>query len=147
MSMMTKSHPADARISIVSRVGNLTNMPSRREPGSCSRSLKCEPMMHPPVCAQSKSGRGAGGRRGLAAPPELLAGERGTFSQRLQLGPLHLRMHPDHAPALGEPAVRAGDDVLSPDHTGVILDPPRHQLRVLDDVRLMAHDARDQDLP
>jgi len=48
---------------------------------------------------------------------------------------------------LGEAAVDTGDDVLSPDDPGVALDPLGHQLRVLDAVRRVRDDARDDDLP
>jgi hypothetical protein len=55
-------------------------------------------------------------------------------------------MHANKIPVLREPAVRAGDDILFADEPGKVLDPPRHQVRVLDDVGRLRDQARDQDL-
>src|SRR5262249_51777228 len=111
---------------MVSMLGNLTNMPSRRASGAHNRSLKWLPM------------------RGL--PPEVATGEGRAFDQCPELGPLDLRVHPYHVPALRESAVGTGNDVLLAHGAGVVLDAPGHQLRVLHHVGLVADDARDQDL-
>src|SRR5215475_1033400 len=99
MSMMMKSRPAEARISIVSMVGNFTNIPRGRASGAHRRSLKWLPM------------------------ELLLARECGAFDQRREFGPLDLGVHPNHLPTLRKSAVGAGDDVLLADHAGVVLDP------------------------
>src|SRR5215471_1317803 len=125
MSMMMKSQPALARISVVSRVGNLTNMPTSREAGSWSFSRKCDPM---------------------CLPPEFFTRQRGAFRQRAKLRPLDLRMDADHVPTLRESAICAGDDVFLANHTRVVLDAPRDQLRMLHHVRLVRDDAWNQDL-
>ena len=49
-----------------------------------------------------------------ALAPQLFAGQRRAFGERLQLGPANLGMHA-HAHA----AIRAGDDVLAADQAGV----------------------------
>src|SRR5258708_2287055 len=123
MSMMTKSSPADARISIVSSVGNFTNMP-----------------------INGSLGRTGALRSDCPSGPQIPAGQRGAFDQRRQLCPLHLRMDADHLPALRKTAIGAGDDVLFANHTRIVLDPPGDKLRMLDDVGRMTDDARNQNL-
>src|SRR5262245_28105356 len=84
---------------------------------------------------------------GLRVPrPELDSGQRGAVDQRLQLGPLNRRVHANQIPVLRKAAVRARDDVLLADQPGEVLDPPRDQLRVLDDVGGLRDQSGDDDL-
>ena len=72
------------------------------------------------------------GGRHLPPLPQLLAGDRGAFAQRLELRPHDARVHLLRAGEGGEAAVGACDHVLPPDHAGVPADPLGHQLGMLD---------------
>ena len=67
--------------------------------------------------------------------------ESGAFGQRAQLGPHDRRRHATQALALGEAAVRAGDDILAADQLRIADDPFRHQVRMLDQRRAVADHA------
>ena len=74
--------------------------------------------------------------------PELLAGERCAFRQRLELRPGDLRMH-----TAAKPAVGRGDDVVAADRFGELDDPVGNELGVLDQVGRMGDDAGQIFLP
>ena len=85
------------------------------------------------------AGRPTSARRARA--PELARGQGGALGQRFELGPRDLRMD-----AAAEAAVGGGDDPLPADRAREARDALRHQLRMLDDVGGVAHDARQDDL-
>src|SRR5205085_7451 len=63
--------------------------------------------------------------------PELLRRQPRSLRERLELGPHHRRVDALGALTLGEPAVRAGDDVLPAHQLCKPNDPVRDQARVL----------------
>src|SRR5438128_2705768 len=79
---------------------------------------------------------------GAAKSEQRSARQRSAFAQGLQLRPRDLRMR-----AAAEAAVAAGDDVFAADALGEALDALGYDLRVLDYVGGMRHDARDEYLP
>src|SRR3954471_18169117 len=76
------------------------------------------------------------------SPPEALRCKLRARRERLELGPCDLLMN-----ASAEPAVGRGDDVLAADQICETRDPVSHQLGMLDDVRRVADDPRNRDLP
>ena len=70
---------------------------------------------------------------------EPLLREAGSVHERVEFRPLHRRMDPPDQWALREAAVTAGRDSLGTDQPCQAHDPIAHELRVLDDVRRVAH--------
>src|SRR5262247_4571187 len=80
------------------------------------------------------------------ALPEAPARQPRSLREHAELLPHDARVHARGREPLREAAVHAGDDVLAADEPRVAHDPLRDQLRVLDAVRRVGDDARDEDL-
>src|SRR5215813_4703650 len=85
-------------------------------------------------------------RAPIGSRPEPLAGQPRPFRQHPELLPHDARVHARSREALGKSTIDAGDDVLASDQPRVAHDPLGHQLRMLDAVRRVGDDARDDDL-
>ena len=79
--------------------------------------------------------------------PQLLARQPRAFGQRFQLRPHNRGMHPPVERALREAAIGARDHVLAPQEFRVTHNALGHQFGMLDDIRRVADDAGDQNLP
>src|SRR5215831_14563006 len=75
--------------------------------------------------------------------PELLGGELGAFSQSLELGPGNFGMAYPRA----QPTVRPGAHLLAAHQIGIFDETLCYQLRVLDEIRGVAHDTGNEHLP
>src|ERR1700759_2220737 len=73
--------------------------------------------------------------------PKLFSRQRGALRQRLELGPSDHRMN-----AAAKPAIGRGDHALAADALGEAQDALRDEFRMLDHVRRMADDARQNHL-
>src|SRR4030095_10295099 len=78
--------------------------------------------------------------------PEALGGQARPLGEHAKLLPHDARVHARGRESLREAAVDPGDDVLAADQPRVAQDPLGHQLRVLDAIRRVGDNARDEDL-
>src|SRR5262245_63786768 len=69
-----------------------------------------------------------------------------ALDQCAQFGPLNRGMHTNMIVALGEAAVRPRNDVVATDDARKILDAPRDQFRMFDNVRAMGDKAGNERL-
>src|SRR6185437_3432556 len=75
------------------------------------------------------------------------SGARGAFGKRGELRPDDLRIDRRLADPSAVAAIRAGDDVLAANQPDEMPNALRHELRMLDEIRLRFEHARDQTLP
>ena len=97
------------------------------------------------LAPQDDRTKGLGSRRALA-PPQPCRGNIGAVADRLELEPHHRFDYPFAARESAETAISRGDDALAVADGGHrLFDPPRHHLRMLDEIARRLHHAGDED--